>query len=102
MQVGSLEGEYKEACQFRDEARAETRTMEMSLQAESKDRQALCCAALHCAVLHCRERSMLEAKRAMKERKDMFKSVDYLLMGSDARHRPAQNHTYKAVPSDTM
>ena len=46
-----MEGEYKEACQFRDEARAETRTMEISLQAESKERQAIYCAALYSTAL---------------------------------------------------
>ena len=65
-EVIDLEGEYKEACEYRDEAKAETKEWEMEYQQENKER----------------ERHLVETKRAMKDKKDMFKSVDHLLMGS--------------------
>ena len=67
-EVKDLEGEYKEACEYRDEARAETKEWELEYQAENKER----------------ERRLIETKRAMKDRKEMFKTVDHLLMGSAA------------------
>ena len=67
-EVEHLDGEYKEACEYRDEARAETKEWEVSYQAENKER----------------ERNLIETKRAMKDRKEMFKTVDHLLMGSAA------------------
>ena len=50
------------------EARTELKDKELELINEGKDR----------------DRQLNEAKRAMKGRKDLFKSVDYLLMGSTA------------------
>ena len=67
-EVTDLEGEYKEACDFRDEARAETKEWELGYQVENKER----------------ERNMIETKRAMKDKKEMFRTVDHLLMGSGA------------------
>ena len=67
-EVSSLEGEYKEACDYRDEARAESKDWEVEYQVETKER----------------ERTLIEVKRAMKDKKDMFKTVDHLLMGSEA------------------
>ena len=69
--VEKLEKEYKEACDYRDEARVELKEKEIDLVNEGKDR----------------DKQLNEAKRAMKERKDLFKSVDYLLMGSTASSR---------------
>lgn len=66
--VEKLENEYKEACDYREEARTELKDKELELINEGKDR----------------DRQLNEAKRAMKGRKDLFKSVDYLLMGSTA------------------
>ena len=67
-EVTDLEGEYKEACEFRDDARAETKEWELDYQVENKER----------------ERNLIETKRAMKDKKEMFKTVDHLLMGSGA------------------
>ena len=64
--VERLEVEYKEACVYREDARAELKEKEFSFAGDAKER----------------ERSMIESKRAMKERTDLFRSVDQLLMGS--------------------
>ena len=66
--VTRLEKEYKEACEFRDEARAELKDKEVDYINEGKEREKL----------------LVDTKRAMKNRKDMFQSVDHLLMGSVA------------------
>ena len=69
--VRRLDGEYKEACVYRDTERAELKEKEFSFASEAKDR----------------ERSVLESKRAMKDRRDLFRGVDHLLMGStSSRH----------------
>ena len=64
--VRQLEGEYKEACVYRDTERAELKEKEFIFASEAKER----------------ERSVLESKRTMKERRDLFRGVDHLLMGS--------------------
>ena len=66
--VERLEVEYKEACVYREDARAELKEKEFSFAGDAKER----------------ERSMIESKRAMKERTDLFRSVDQLLMGSSS------------------
>ena len=80
--VSRLEGEYKEACEFRDEARADLKEKEVDYASEGKDR----------------EKSLIETKRAMKDRKDLFKSVDHLLMGSVA----SSKHDGSSNMSDSM
>ena len=66
--VKRLEGEYKEACDFRDEARVALKEKEVEIMNDGKER----------------DRNLLDTKKAMKNRKEMFKSVDHLLMGSVA------------------
>ena len=66
--VKRLEVEYKEACDFRDEARVALKEKEVEIMNEGKER----------------DRNLLDTKKAMKNRKEMFKSVDHLLMGSVA------------------
>lgn len=79
--VTRLENEYKEACEFRDDARAELKEKEVGYLNEGKDR----------------ERSLVETKRAMRDRKDLFKSVDHLLMGSDASSKHDESSTMSDV-----
>ena len=76
--VGRLDGEYKEACVYRDTERAELKEKELKFACEAKER----------------ERSVLESKRVMKERRELFRGVDHLLMGStSSRHEISSSVT---------
>ena len=80
--VNKLEGEYKEACEFRDEARAVLKEKEIEMLNEGKER----------------DKNLIDTKKAMKNRTDMFKSVDHLLMGSVA----SSKHDESSTMSDSM
>lgn len=80
--VKKLEGEYKEACEFRDEARAVLKDKEIEMMNEGKER----------------DKNLNDTKKAMKNRTDMFKSVDHLLMGSVA----SSKHDGSSTMSDSM
>ena len=80
--VNKLEGEYKEACEFRDEARAVLKEKEIEILNEGKER----------------DKNLIDTKKAMKNRTDMFKSVDHLLMGSVA----SSKHDESSTMSDSM
>ena len=80
--VKKLEGEYKEACEFRDEARTVLKDKEIEMMTEGKER----------------DKNLLDTKKAMKNRTDMFKSVDHLLMGSVA----SSKHDGSSTMSDSM
>ena len=76
--VRRLDGEYKEACVYRDTERAELKEKELKFACEAKER----------------ERSVLESKRVMKERRELFRGVDHLLMGStSSRHEISSSVT---------
>ena len=77
-----LEGEYKEACEFRDEARTELKDKEIEIITEGKER----------------DKNLVETKRAMKERKELFTSVDHLLMASTA----SSKHDGSSTISDSI
>ena len=85
--VQRLEAEYKEACLYREEARAELKEKEIRIAGDTKER----------------ERSMMETKRAMRERTDLYRSVDQLLMGStSSRHDISSSITSIIREADKM
>ena len=85
--VKRLEAEYKEACLYREEARAELKEKEIRIVGDTKER----------------EKSLVETKRAMKERTDLSRSVNQLLMdSSSSRHDVSSSITSIIRDGDKM